>query len=189
MPRKKIIFIFFFCSFFIHALVIFSCSLHIEAKGTPLIHSWLNIIKKGDLFLGKGDFNLPSGTNFPSGRTRRQYFFLPKSTSITYFENKNYEVLDFPLASAFSLRAETSGSEPKDAYFYLWDRSEGFSSHEEESVSYNIYVSSHGKVLLVYPEKLPVNSYGNLYLQEHIRQATFFLNDRFLWTKLEGVVK
>ncbi len=189
MPGKKIIFFFLLSSFFLHALIFLSLSLRIEAKGTPLIYSWLNIIKKSDLFFEPQDFILPQGTSFPSHNTRRQFFALSKPASDIYFRDKNYDVFDTSFTETFSQENKAVYVKPKDTYFYLWDRSASFSPQEKEVVSYNIYVSSYGKALLVYPEKLPVNSYGNLYLQEYIRQASFFLNDRFLWTKLEGVVK
>lgn len=189
MQRKKVICFSLLCSFLLHALILFSCSLHIEAKGTPVIYSWLSVIREGDLFFEKKDFDLPQGASFPSGHLRHDYFFQPKLTSEAYFKKKVNDSLDFPFADTLDLEIEPTLAKSTDAYFYLWEQNTGFSSQEEEIVPYNIYVSSHGKVLLVYPEKLPVNSHGNLYLQEYIREAAFFVNDRFLWTKLEAVVK
>ena len=188
MPGKKIVFLCLFFSLLLHVIIL-SCSLQIEAKGTPLIYSWLNVIKKSDLFFKQQDFNLPKEASFPSDNTRRQFFALPQPASVSYFEDNNYDVLDESFTRVLLPRGESAYVEPKNTYFYLWDRNAPFSSQEQELVSYNIYVSSCGQVLIVYPEKLPVNSYGNIYSQEYIRQATFFLNDRFLWTKLEGVVK
>ncbi len=189
MQRKKVICFSLLCSFLLHALILFSCSFQIEAKGTPLIYSWLSVIRDGDLFLKEKDFDLPQGASFPSGHLRRDYFSQPKSTSKAYFKEKVNDILDSLLADALDSEIKPISAKSTNAYFYLWEQNTRFSSQEEEIVPYNIYVSSHGKVLLVYPEKLPVNSHGNLYLQEYIREAAFFVNDRFLWTKLEAVVK
>jgi hypothetical protein len=74
-------------------------------------------------------------------------------------------------------------------YMYLWEKDSKQSSQEPKSLLYNAYVSPHGKVFFIYPERLPADSQQSLHLQEHIRESTFFLNDKFLWTKVESVVQ
>jgi len=178
--KRKFIFSALFFSFILHILVISACSLRIRAKKDPLIYSWSNVIEKKDLFLKKKNVVFPAQVDFSSDSLRRKYFFSPSSPQPHFLEDK--KAVSLPKGAIPSFK-ERSG------YFYLWEKISIFSSWEQELVSYQAYVSPYGKVLFLYPEKLAFNSYGNLHLQEHIREAALFLNDRFFWTRLEGVVK
>jgi hypothetical protein len=189
MQKKLAVFFALFLSLFLHLAAVFSCSLQIKAKGSPSFYGWINIISRKDLFLEDKEVIFPSGVDFSSDYIRRRYFSsLPRQK--LYFsedEKENEPALAIPeISESFS---SWEGLKRRNGHFYLWQRPAVFSPWEEEAVSYNAYVSPYGKILFLYPDKLPVNSYGNLHLQEYLRKASFFLDRRFFWTKLEGVVK
>ncbi len=191
MKKKCVILFPLALSALLHLVVGFFCSLQITAKGDPSFYSWFNILSDQDLFLGKKEVTFPESVNFPSDNLRREYFssssaYFPGSDLFRNRESPNLSFLIPKITKPFFPLKDTKN---RQGYLYLWQRPVVFSSREEENVSYKAYVSPYGKVLFLYPEKLPVNSYGNFYLQEYLREATFFLDHRFFWTKLEGVVK
>ena len=175
-------------SFLIHILVILSCFLYIDAKASPLIYSWFNIIDKRDLFFREKNVIFPIEVNFPLGNAIRTYSrdmtFLPASFLQNAYDKKPY--FSAPIDKTEN---ESSLLDRGKKYFYLWEKEYTFPADDIEAIPYKAYVSKYGKVLFLYPEKLPINSYGGIYLQKHIRQAGLFLNDKFFWTKLAEVVK
>jgi len=176
-------------SVLLHLVVVSSCSLQITAKGAPSFYSWFNILSRQDLFLEERGVVFPESVNFSSGNVRREYFsppHLPGSYLLKDKEDHNFGFLIPKITETLPPLKDAKGGQSR---FYLWERGAVFSPWEEEDISYKAYVSPYGKVLFLYPERLTVNSYGNLYLQKYLREATFFLEDRFFWTKLEGVVK
>lgn len=189
MQKKFGIFFPLVLSLLLHLVVIFSCSLQIKAKGDPFFQVWFNVLSRKDLFLEDKEVIFPKSVNFSSDNTRRRFFSsLPHYESYSLESRKDYN-LDSILPKITKILFPSEKRGKKESYFYLWERSAVFSPWEEEVISYKAYVSPYGKVLFLYPERLPFNSYGNLRLQEYLREATFFLNDRFFWTKLEGIVK
>ncbi len=188
MKKKSAIFFPLMLSVLVHLIVVFSCSLKITATGDPSFYSWFNILSYQDLFFEAKEVVFPKSVNFSSDNLRREYFSSPHPLGSYLFEAKEGRNLGFLIPKI------TKISPPRDAkvrqsHFYLWERGAVFSPWEKEDVSYKAYVSPYGKILFLYPERLPVNSYGSLYLQKYLRESTFFLDDRFFWTKLEGVVK
>lgn len=189
MQKKFGIFFPWIISLLLHLVVIFSCSFQIKAKGDPFFQGWSNIVSREDLFLEEKEVIFPKSVNFSSGNTRRRYlFFLPHYRLYSLESRKDYN-LDSILPKITKALVPSKKRGKKESYFYLWERRAIFSPWEEETISYKAYVSPYGKVLFLYPEKLPFNSYGNLRLQEYLRKAAFFLDDRFFWTKLEGIVE
>ena len=189
MQKKFGIFFPLVLSVLLHLVVIFSCSLQIRAKGNPFFQGWFNIVSREDLFLEEKEVVFPKSVSFSSGNMRRRCFsFLPHYGSYPFESKKDYN-LDSILPKITKVLSPLGDFGNEGSYFYLWERGAVFSPWEEEVVSYKAYVSPYGKVLFLYPEKLAINSYGNLRLQEYLRKSAFFLDDRFFWTKLEGIVK
>ena len=191
---RRRFFVFFPLSFSIllHLVIAFSCSLHIKAKGNPLFYSWSSIVSCKDLFLEEKEVVFPRGISFPSYKLRKKYFF-PSCFFHPYFL-KGEEKYDLALSQNTPYKPGNNkkafcSSAIKKNYFYFWERETVFPAGEGEVVPYRAYISPYGKVLFLYPEKLPLNSYGNLHLQEYFWGAAIFLNNKFFWTKLEGVVK
>ena len=190
LVRKKFVILFpLVLSVLLHLAVISSCSLQITAKGDPSFYNWFNILSDQDLFFEEKRVIFPESVNFSSDNVRREYFSSLHSPGSYLFEDKEDHGLGFLIPKITKTLPPLKDAKGGQSHFYLWERGAIFSPWEEEDVSYKAYVSPYGKVLLLYPERLPVNSYGNLYLQKYLREATFFLDDRFFWTKLEGVVK
>jgi len=190
LMRKRFVILFpLVLSVLLHLVVVSSCSLQITAKGDPSFYSWFNILSHQDLFLEEKEVVFPESVNFSSDNVRREYFSSPHLPGPYLLEDKEDHNLGFLIPKITKTLPPLKDAKGGQSHFYLWERGAVFSSWEEEDVSYRAYVSPYGKVLFLYPERLPVNSYGNLYLQKYLREATFFLDDRFFWTKLEGVVK
>jgi len=188
MKKKSAIFFPLMLSVLLHLIVVFSCSLKITATGDPSFYSWFNILSYQDLFFEAKEVVFPESVKFSSDNLRREYFSSPPPLGSYLLGTKEGYNLGFlipKITKTFSPRGAKGG----ESHFYLWERRAVFSSWEKEDVSYKAYVSPYGKVLFLYPERLPVNSYGSLHLQKYLRESTFFLGDRFFWTKLEGVVK
>lgn len=188
--RKSRVFIFSLVfSLVLHLAVICCCSLQVTARGSPIFYGWFNIVSDRDLFMEEKEAVFPENLNFPADSIRRDYFLTPPFTYPRLFEDRKSSDPGFLIPNIVKIRSDLSEPEEGENHFYLWDRGGTFSSWNTEDVSYRVYVSPRGKILFLYPEKLPVNSGGNLHLQEYIREASFFLDNRFFWTKLEGVVK
>ncbi len=169
----------------LHLAVVSFCSLHIKVKGDPSLYGWFNIISRKDLFSEKKEVIFPKGINFSSHNIRKKYFSFSRLHFLKDEEGYNLG----PLLPEFKGVPFLKGVRGGRNCFYLWKRGAIFPSRKEEDISYKAYISPHGKVLFLYPEKLPVNSYGNLQLQEYLRNAAFFPGNRFFWTNLRGVVK
>jgi len=190
LMRKKFVTLFpLVLSVLLHLAVVSSCSLQIAAKGDPSFYSWFNILSYQDLFFEERGVVFPRSVNFSSDNARREYFSSPHLPGSYLLEDKEDHNLGFLIPKITKTPPLLKDAKERQSHFYLWERGAVFSPWEEEGVSYKAYISPYGKVLFLYPERLPVNSYGNLYLQKYLREATFFLDDRFFWTKLEGVVK
>ncbi|MBP7088235.1 MAG: hypothetical protein KBB01_02930 [Candidatus Omnitrophica bacterium] len=169
-------------------LLIFSTSVYIDVKAKPLIYSWVDIVKEKDLFLKSKKADFPLGVNFSSGQLNKDYFsplFLRYPGTLKSLGEDNFifsNISDKMTASVVNFRSKIN-------CFYLWDKAKLFSDLNQERVIYKAYISSYGKVLVLYPKKLPFNSYGNLHFQEYLRQAAFYMDGKFCWTNLEGRVE
>jgi len=185
MQKKFLILFWLVFSSLLHIAIISSCSFHLNAKGSPVVYSWSNVISRKDLFLNNKNITFPSGVDFSLDSLRKRYL-LPFSRT-----RQSYSLVPNLLPSVVKESVGKAEFTVKwNNYLYLWDQSPTFGlENEKEIVAYKAYVSSHGKILFMYPEKLPLNSSGNLRLQDYIRKSTFFLGGRFFWTKVEGVVK
>jgi len=185
MQNKLFILFCFVVSFLLHAIIVSSCSFYLNAKGSPVVYGWSNVINRKDLFLNKKNISFPSGVNFSQDSLRKGYL------SSSFLVRRPYPSAPNLLPSVVEESiGEVEFTSKWNNYIYLWKQSPILISEDEkEKVTYRAYVSSYGKVLFMYPEKLPFNSSGNLRLQDYIRKATFFLDNRFFWTKLEGVVE
>jgi hypothetical protein len=74
-------------------------------------------------------------------------------------------------------------------YIYLWEKPKSLTGWDKETIQYKAFISPYGKVILSFPTKLPVNSNGSMSFQDYTRQAALFLKNKFLWTKVETVVR
>lgn len=185
MRRRSFIVFSLGLSALLHLAVVSFCSLHIKAKGDPSLYGRFNIVSRKDLFPEKREVIFPEGINFSSHDMRKKYFSLSRLHFLKDDEEYSLGLLLPEFKGVPFLKGVRGGRN----YFYLWKRGVIFPSREEENISYKAYISPHGKVLFLYPEKLPANSYGNLQLQEYLRNAAFFPGNRFFWTNLGGVVK
>ncbi len=190
MKKTGFLIIFLGLSLGLHFFFLLFLNVEIDTKKTPVVYSWPNIVDKNILFSPQTQTEtLPNGV-FSLDKVRRDYFyshFPPSAVGHSALRKKLDVFLPLKDKVDRSQMAYDNHGSPK--YFYLWDQIAGLPSSEVEKVTYNIFVSSYGKVLLIYPDKLAANSSGNFLVQDHIRSASFFINDNFFWTKMEGVVK
>lgn len=175
-------FIFFFSiAIVVHAIVLGSFSPYIKAKGEPVIYCWPSIINKNDLFMQEKEMALPEGVRFSLDYLGKSYFFDP-----LFFLNPSYSLGNGPLY--YSSVIEDMSREEKE-YFYLWQAPKISFSGRQEKVSFKALVSDKGKVILSFPERLPVDSSDNIMFQDHMRESIFSPKGKFFWTNLEGVLQ
>ncbi len=189
LSNKQFIFLFLLVSFALHLAVIFWCSFYIEAKSSPSVYVWPNILARKDLFFEKKPVQFPPESfSASSAAVRRDYFSTPVL-------KEGYRQSDFNQDSKvlqYSRKLSANKSylrEKKLNHLYLWERQSAWSSGKGEVIPYRVYVSKQGKVIFLYPEKLSIDSYQSLNFQDYIKESSFFLEDKFFWTKLEGVVQ
>jgi hypothetical protein len=176
-------------SFLLHFLIIFSCSFYIKGSFSPSVYLWPNIVNKKDLFSQKTQVIFPPETLLSLNSLRKKYFSSPYLGYDSFVTVKTEDTFSFPSLITKQSQGVSNLSQGRRSHVYLWKKKPIFSSESEEAVSFKTCVSGYGKILFLYPEELPVDSYANLYLQEYIRKAAYFIDDKFFWTKLEGVVK
>jgi len=187
MRKGNFLFIFLLASFLVHAFLFSYFSLYIKKSADPSIYGWLDIINKKDLFFKKKDIVLPPEVNFTFDKLRKNHLAIPFLAS--FYFSKDHKIPSKDLSFKGDYLTKASRGSGSKSYYYLWDRLAIFSSQEDETIPYKAFVSGQGKVVFLYPEKLPVDSRKNISSQEYIRRSVFFTNSSFFWTKLEGVVK
>jgi len=188
LSKRHFIFLFVFFSFLLHAGFMLWCSFYIEARPSPTVNVWTNIIAKKDLFFKKKPIQFPPESFSSSNSLRREYFSSGPLRGGYSFKSRKQPADILPYIPEVSFN-KASKFTNKDDYIYLWEREAVWSSWEEEAIPYKAYVSKRGKIVFLYPEKLSVNSYESLNFQDYVRDSTLFFGDKFFWTKLEAVVK
>lgn len=189
MRHRKSLVLCLLLSFFLHILFIFSVTFKIKVKEAPLIYGWFNILDKEDLSFKKKDVFFPETVDFSLDSLRRDYFSSPVILNNDLLQDKNNQAEFSFIPELKKEEAAVGMIEQDNNYFYLWEKASLFRTWEENAVSYKVFVSSHGKVFFIYPEKLLADSSRHLYMQDYIKGAAFFLTDRLFWTKLEKIVK
>ncbi len=185
MRQRRSLLIVLFFSFLVHVFIFSFFRFEIDAKRTPAIYVWPDILNKRDLLSKEKVKTLPKEAFFSSDKLRYKYFSKAITGKVNSFFNQEVALHK----KTNNLRKNDNLREFKPQFYYLWEDRMPFLPLEEEKVSYKAFVSKRGKVLFTYPQKLTANSSGNLHFQEHIHSAGFFLNDKFFWTKVDGVVK
>ena len=181
--RRNIIIIAFIISACAHAIGFSAFSLYTNAKGNPVIYFWPNIIEKvdGDAARAQAlDAHIPERALISTQQLARDYFSVSESLPRARVNNAqtHYPATEAPV--------EIDNATP---YMYLWEKAVPEGDVKQEQVSYKAFVSPSGKVIFLYPQKLPVNSYANLLQEAYTRESVIFLNDKFSWTKIEAVVQ
>ncbi|MDP2923241.1 MAG: hypothetical protein Q8O30_05915 [Candidatus Omnitrophota bacterium] len=176
-------------SLFLHLFIACYLSLYINSKANPIFYSWVGIFRKGDFLLKNHDNFLPPGINFSAANLNKKYFLSSMLLQKPPVPSSEIKIEALPFAEKEIMAESDSIIKEETGYVYLWGRPSGLPYWEDENTVYKVLVSPYGKVILAFPEKLPLNSYGSLALQEYIRESTIFLKDKFCWTKLDGIVK
>ena len=186
--NKKIIVFCLSLSVLLHLFLIFSSSIYVKSTTSPFLYGWLKIVGKKDLLPKDKVVNIPSEVIFPLESVQKGYFSL-MNQKILLPKEKDSSILSYQQPTDKDFLDREYLGKAGNLCFYLWENKQILPSESKELIPYRAYVSSFGKILFIYPEKLPVDSSENLDLQNYLRKASFFLNENFLWTKLEGVVK
>ena len=165
----------------IHAIVLGSFYPYIKASGEPVIYCWPSIIREKDLLASSDEIVLPRGVPFSLDYLDKRYFFNPLSAL-----KPGYTPVS---AKAYHVSKIEDKSKQEEEYIYLWQVPKFSFSGRKEKVSFKALVSDKGKVILSFPEQLPVDSSDNIMFQDHMRESIFSPGDKFFWTKLEGVLQ
>ncbi|MEI8350474.1 MAG: hypothetical protein WCI77_10035 [Candidatus Omnitrophota bacterium] len=176
-----------FISLNMHAALFFSVSFYVTTHSNPVFYFWPGILSSRDTDGLYPTRQLPEWVH-ASGRVfdkndffvgiaggRPERIAVEKDISGTWYTGHELE--------------EKKYLKEASDHLYLWERSLAMPYREEETVAYKVLVSPEGKVILSFPEKLPLDSYGSLAVQQYIKEATFFLKEKYFWTKVKSKVK
>lgn len=187
MKSKSFIFFALLFSLLLHIFLAFSLSLYIEAKADPVISSLQSILNYQDLMLVDEEIQVPQGIDLSLDAVRKQYF-TAQLDHYSFFERKLYSrALNHE--GNYPLVAIDADLHKQRDYSHLWQQTFSFSSRAEEEISYKGFVSPYGKVILLYPRTLSVDSPAVMHLQQYLRESTVFFEEKFFWTNLKGVIK
>jgi hypothetical protein len=172
----------------LHVFLFTFVSFYFKSASTPFLLSWPSILTSTDLLVINKPVKFDKAVNFKRASN------LDKSYFLTSLEKPSVTVES---AAAFDAARKLPESiqpipacEIKETdYIYMWEKPKSLIDWEKETIQYKAFVSPYGKVILSFPTKLPVNSSANLSSQDYTRQAALFLKDKFLWTKVEAVVR
>ncbi|MBU1112809.1 MAG: hypothetical protein KKH93_02895 [Candidatus Omnitrophica bacterium] len=188
LTKKYFIFLFIAVSLLLHLIIVFQFSFYIQASGSPAVYAWNDVVLKKDLFFKTKPVEFLPEAFSSSASLSREYFSQILNKAGYLYLQKDADNNDpyLPLKAFIDQGLLTVEKNP---YFYLWEKEKGLSSLEEETISYRAYVSPKGRVILLYPENLPVDSYRGLIHQDYIRESALFTEGKFFWTNLEAVVE
>jgi len=161
---------------------------YLKASSTPGILSWPAILTKEDLSVINKPIEFNTAIKFTRTSNMDKSYFLP-SLDKPLVVVKNEDFLQDSRKIAEVSQPLPAYNLKETDYIYLWEKPKSLIGWDKETIQYKAFVSPYGKVILSFPTKLPVNSSGNMSSQDYARQAALFLKNKFLWTKVETVVR
>ena len=187
MFKNRTLLVCLIISISLHVFLFTYFSFYIKSSNTPFILSWPAILTQEDLLITDKPFEFDTTINFARTSSIDKSYFLP-SLEKPLFEVKK-ESLSQSLQKLPESQAAAAYNLKETDYLYLWEKPKSFIDWDKETIQYKAFISPYGKVILSFPTKLPVNSTGNMSSQDYMRQAALFLKNKFLWTKIEAVVR
>ncbi|MFO8052700.1 MAG: hypothetical protein R6U54_01900 [Candidatus Omnitrophota bacterium] len=183
MKIKKIFFIFLLFSILFHILFFLQVNLTITNKQKPYINAWPNLLNKIDLSSKSQTTKLPKGISFSTGKTRKAYFSkaLPKSNQKYSFSQDLDSYINSENLSKKYVKNRSN-------IFFLWEK-EPRLTDKGKSIPYRALVSPYGKIILLYPQKLSLDSDKNISGHNHLKESAYFLEKKFFWTKFNVLVE
>ncbi|MCF7874010.1 MAG: hypothetical protein K9L84_04645 [Candidatus Omnitrophica bacterium] len=183
MKIKKIFIIFVLFSTFFHILFFSQINLTLPNKQNPYINAWPNLLNKEDLVAKSQIAKLPKEVNFSTAKIRKAYFSKPlPESSYEYIFNQD---LNNYLKPKNILKKYTKSN---NHIFFLWEK-EPQPTAKKKSISYRALVSPYGKIILLYPKKLVLDSHKNISSYNYLKESAYFLEKKFFWTKFDVLVK
>lgn len=174
-----------FISLVVHVLSLSALSLYIENTNTPFILSWPAILSENDLSVVNKPIEFIPGIKFTQAGGLNKTYFIPSMVEPFLLKDAKPRMAErlktLDIKHPYTLK-ETD-------YVYLWDKPNNPTESGKEIIPYKAFVSPYGKVILSFPEKLPIDSDRNIYSQEYVKQSALFLKNKFFWTKMEVVVR
>jgi hypothetical protein len=145
--------------------------------------SWLDLLSSADLAYKPEN----------KEKLRKEILFLFDKTSIPSFFNRNFFSYPTKEREVFRDKVRDRIAKKKHSLIFLEENFPpliNFANFKSKSLTYKIDISSRGKVLLVTPLTLPINSSTSLWLERYLKESVIFLEkDNFFWTKMEVVIK
>lgn len=188
MVRKKTLLICLIVSICFHVFFFTYFSFYLKASNTPFIFSWPAILTKEDMLVINKPIEFNTAIKLTRTSNMDKSYFLPSlDKPLVEVKNQNFS----ESAQKFSIVNQPlpDYNRKETDYLYLWEKPKSLTGWDKETIQYKAFVSPYGKVILSFPTKLPVNSSGNMSSQDYTRQAALFLKDKFLWTKMDAVVR
>ncbi|MDD5195907.1 MAG: hypothetical protein PHQ96_09610 [Candidatus Omnitrophica bacterium] len=178
-------------SVLVHLFFISTFSVYIDTKGSPVIYAWLDIVDKNELFFNN-KMNIPrQDYEIFIENPSKKYFsrVFPDDYSFLLKKRRQSGISSYTPQEILPLYDEKKFLKESTEHFYLWERHSLFSPQNNEVIPYQIFVSQFGKPILSFPEKLSSNTQETIDMEEYINEASYFINNKFHWTKLEAVVQ
>jgi len=187
MFKLKIILFALTASILLHTILFFGFKFYINAKLTPYVLMWPEVLDKNYYYNKTAAITPPEKDAFFLQSINSEKSFFLSSLEKPVLEVKKYHEKQVSLflddfQNEHHLKKTTES-------LYLWSKPESLPAKEKEKISYKAFVSPYGKVIFSFPEKLTVSSPDSISSQEYMRQASMFFGDKFFWTKLEAVVR
>ncbi len=180
---RKFLFTFLAFSFGLHVLFFFAIRLEITPKQSPKIYAWTNIFPETGLKTPPKIEQLPKETAFFASRIQKSYFSNILPLSLSGYTKEKSITYQYP-----EIQPKTSRGERDNKLLYLWEKPAAPESGPK-SINYRALVSPQGKAILLYPTKLSHNSDKNISSHNHLREAAYFVENNFFWTKVEVLIE
>lgn len=166
----------------LHVFFFFYVNVQVKGKQATQIYAWPHILRPDQLRSPAKADKLPDQISLSAERIRRSYFIKPFLSSATPpgISPKTSKPL-------FLAAPPEKAAEPANLVF-LWEKNQGLGLGEKET-PYRAWLSPHGKVILLYPEKLNLDSHRNISQHNFLQESVYSLQRDFFWTNFETLVE
>ncbi len=172
-------------SFALHIALFFLVKPLINAKATPVITSWLDILSLRDLTTADRK-KQPLDNKLLLPPKDKNYFlsFLDKERIFVAADTRDFY-------SPSPLRISFRKNEMQSVIFQkqivpLLELFEGQTGH----LRYKTCVTPRGRILLVIPLTLPFDSFTPMYIEDQVKESAVFLGrEDFYWTRVEVMIE
>ncbi|MBU2101952.1 MAG: hypothetical protein KKF80_01000 [Candidatus Omnitrophica bacterium] len=173
----------------IHGIIVSSVRLSSSRKQNPVLFVWPGILTTNDLAMQSSKYNQHIDPQLFITHHETSYFPAIGASDYRYRIKEKEPYTFYPVSRLANAITDNHPIRSQNQYYYLWNQPAQFFPDDKTTVIYRAFVSPQGKALIVFPEKLLGDNERNIALQKYVTEASLFFEDKFFWTKLEGVVE